>query len=82
MPLYRQEQMFAQASISVTRATLSQWLIKSAELLTPLVKLMEADINDYDIAYADETTVQVLSEKGRAPTQKIIHVALSWWPTG
>ncbi len=70
MPLYRQEQMFAQASISVTRATLSQWLIKSAELLTPLVKLMEADINDYDIAYADETTVQVLSEKGRAPTQK------------
>ncbi len=42
MPLYRQEQMFAQASISVTRATLSQWLIKSAELLTPLVKLMEA----------------------------------------
>lgn len=70
MPLYRQEAMFTSAGISVTRATLSNWLIKSADLLTPLVKLMEADINDYDIAYADETSLQVLKEKGRAPTQK------------
>jgi len=70
MPLYRQEAMFAQAGISVTRATLSNWLIKSADLLSPLVKLMEADINDYDIAYADETSLQVLKEKDRAPTQK------------
>lgn len=70
MPLYRQEAMFAQAGISVTRATLSNWLIKSADLLVPLIKLMEADINDYDIAYADETSLQVLKEKDRAPTQK------------
>ena len=70
MPLYRQEMMFTQAGISVTRATLSNWLIRSADLLSPLVKLMEADINDYDIAYADETTLQVLKEKNRAPTQK------------
>ena len=70
MPLYRQETMFTSAGISVTRATLSNWLIKSADLLAPLVKLMEADINDYDIAYADETSLQVLKEKDRAPTQK------------
>lgn len=70
MPLYRQEAMFTQVDISVTRATLSHWLIKSADLLTPLVKLMEADINDYDVAYADETSLQVLKEKNRAPTQK------------
>ena len=35
MPLYRQETMFTSAGISVTRATLSNWLIKSADLLTP-----------------------------------------------
>lgn len=70
MPLYRQEAMFAEANISVTRGTLSNWLIKSAELLTPLVKLMESDIHDYDIAYADETPLQVLKEKDRLPTQK------------
>ena len=70
MPLYRQEAMFAEANISVTRGTLSHWLIKSANLLTPLVKLMIADIHDYDIAYADETPLQVLKEKDRLPTQK------------
>jgi transposase len=70
MPLYRQEAMFKEANISVTRGTLSNWLIKSANILTPLVKLMEADIHDYDIAYADETGLQVLKEKDRLPTQK------------
>ena len=62
--------MFGEANISITRGTLSNWMIKSANLLTPLVKLMEADIHDYDIAYADETPLQVLKEKDRLPTQK------------
>ena len=70
MPLYRQEAMFAEANISVTRGTLSNWLIHSANLLAPLVKLMEADIHTYDIAFADETSLQVLKEKNRLPTQK------------
>lgn len=70
MPLYRQETLFDEAGISLTRGTLSNWVIKAAELLTPLVKLMEYDIQNYDIAYADETTLQVLKEKDRAPTQK------------
>ena len=70
MPLYRQEAMFAEAGISVTRGTLSKWLIQSANLLTPLVKLMEADIQSHDIAFADETSLQVLKEKDRLPTQK------------
>ena len=70
MPLYRQEAMFTAANISIKRATLSHWLIRSAKLLTPLVKLMEANIQDYDIAYADETPLQVLKEKGRLATQK------------
>lgn len=70
MPLYRQETMFDEAGIALTRGTLSNWMIKAADLLTPLVKLMEYDIQNYDIAYADETTLQVLKEKDRAPTQK------------
>ena len=70
MPLYRQETMFDEAGISLTRGTLSNWMIKAADLLTPLVKLMEDDIQNYDIAYADETTLQVLKEKDKLPTQK------------
>lgn len=70
MPLYRQEEMFHAAGVPLTRGTLSHWVIKASNLLTPLVKLMEDNIQTYDIAYADETTVQVLKEKGRLPTQK------------
>lgn len=70
MPLYRQEEMFHAAGVPITRGTLSHWVIKAADLLTPLVKLMEDNIQTYDIAYADETTLQVLKEKGRLPTQK------------
>ncbi len=69
-PLYRQEDMFKRAGLSVTRGTLSDWVIKSAQLLTPLVKLMEDIIQNHDIAYADETTLQVLKEKDRKATQK------------
>jgi transposase len=69
-PLYRQEDMFKRAGLSVTRGTLSDWVIKSAALLTPLIKLMEDIIRNYDIAYADETTLQVLKEKNRKATQK------------
>ena len=70
MPLYRQEAMFAEAGISITRGTLSNWMIKSSALLTPLVKLLTADILDYYIAYADETPLQVLKEKNRNAKQK------------
>ena len=70
MPLYRQEEMFHAAGVPLTRGTLGGWVIKAAHLLTPLVKLMEDTIQCYDIAYADETTLQVLKEKGRAPTRK------------
>jgi transposase len=70
MPLYRQEAMFDEAGLSLTRGTLGNWLVKSANLLEPLVKLMTADIQDYDIAFADETPLQVLKEKDRLPTQK------------
>ncbi|KTD21432.1 Putative transposase [Legionella israelensis] len=70
MPLYRQEAMFKEAGIPVTRATLCNWVVKAADLLTPLVKLMVAAIHDYDIAYADETPVQVLKQKNKPPTSK------------
>ena len=69
-PLYRQEDMFKRAGMPVARTTLSDWLIKSANLLTPLVKLLEDKIHNYDIAFADETNLQVLKEEGRLPTAK------------
>jgi transposase len=69
-PLYRQEEMFQSIGLSVTRATLSHWVIKAAKHLAPLVDVMTQHIREYDIAYADETVVQVLNEPGRKATAK------------
>ena len=70
LPLYRQEQMLTRIGIDIPRATLSLWVIKSAQLLEPLVKLMEETIQDYDVAWADETRLQVLKEPGRKAKTK------------
>lgn len=69
-PLYRQEDMFKRAGMPVTRSTLSRWLIKSADLLKPLVDLLQQSIIQHDIAFADETTLQVLNEDNRPSTSK------------
>ena len=65
MPLYRQELMLQSCGIDIPRATTSLWVIKCAELLKPLVNLMQDNILNHDVSYADETRVQVLKEKDR-----------------
>ncbi|MBU2524191.1 IS66 family transposase [Patescibacteria group bacterium] len=65
LPLYRQEQMLKALGADLTRNTLSLWVIKCSELLQPLVNLLQDEIYAYDIAYADESTLQVLKEKNK-----------------
>ena len=70
LPLYRQEKILQRVGIDISRSSLCHWVIRCGQLVEPLIKLMQSDINDYDIAYADETTVQVLKEPGRRAQQK------------
>ncbi|MBX9703336.1 MAG: IS66 family transposase, partial [Silvanigrellaceae bacterium] len=70
LPLYRQEHILQRVGVDIPRATLSHWVIKCAQLLSPLTKLLLAHIHDYDVAYADESTVQVLKEPGRSAETK------------
>ena len=56
--------------VDIARNTLSHWMIKISELLLPLYKLMQHTLTTYDIAYADETPVQVLKEPDRAAEAK------------
>ena len=62
LPLFRQEKILKRIGVDIPRATLCLWVIKCAELLLPLLKLMHDRILTYDIAYADETTLQVIKE--------------------
>jgi len=70
LPLYRQERAFKRIGVDIARATLSLWVIRCANLLAPLYKLLQANIQDYDVAFADETTFQVLKEPGRPAQSK------------
>lgn len=65
LPLYRQEKIFQRMGVDIVRNTLAHWVIKSAELLRPLYHCLRYEIAQYDIAFADETRVQVLKEADR-----------------
>ena len=66
MPLYRQEQQLERFGVSLSRQTLSNWMVQSAERwLLPLYDQMHNHLLKQDILHADETTLQVLNEPGR-----------------
>lgn len=69
-PLYRQESIWKRLEIDMPRSTLCQWILKTAELCEPLIKLLRLNILNNDYVQADETTVQVLAEKDRSNTAK------------
>ena len=62
LPLYRQESLFKQYGIELSRKTLSSWIIKSAELLKPVYEHLISLQREQNIIHADETPVKVISE--------------------
>ncbi|WP_168124081.1 IS66 family transposase, partial [Paenibacillus sp. HB172176] len=71
LPLYRQEQAFLRLGVELSRQTMANWLIAGSERwLTPLYDYMHAELLKRDIVQADETTLQVLREPGRAAQTK------------
>jgi len=70
LPLYRQEQSFARLGVTLSRQTLANWMLAGADWLEPLYDRLHEDLLRRDILQADETTLQVLQEPGRAATTK------------
>lgn len=70
LPYYRQQQIFSRASLTISRQNMSNWQIKSYEQLAPLMKLLDEELYRTDVLHMDETSVQVLKEPQRKPTQK------------
>ena len=72
LPLHRITNILAKRfGVKFTSTTLSQWMIKSNELLfKPLLAVMEKRLLQVDYLHADETTVQVLDEPERYAWQK------------
>lgn len=70
LPLYRQEYIFKRLFIDLCRQTMSVWMLKAGKSATPLINLMQDNVISYDVAFADETTTQVLKEPERRAQTK------------
>jgi len=61
VPLYRQEKIFNNMGLDVTRKNFSNWIIKAANILNPLYILLYKNIIKSDICHMDETPLRVIS---------------------
>ena len=67
LPLYRQEQEYKRNHINLSRQTMANWLIFTAEnWLEPVYKALKVQFIAGEVAHADETVVQVLQEDGKS----------------
>lgn len=62
LPLYRQEAMFKQHGIEISRQTMSDWIIKCASLFKPIYDRLHQILLEQRVIQADETTVNVVSD--------------------
>jgi transposase len=62
LPLYRQESMFRQYGIDLSRKTMAQWMIKSQLALQILYERMREILLQQSVIQADETTLKVIGE--------------------
>lgn len=71
VPLYRQEDIWKNLGIELSRATMANWVIYGAEnYLKPIADKLKESLLARDILHVDETTVQVLKEDGKKPETK------------
>ena len=60
LPLYRQEAMFKQHGIELSRKTMADWIIHCAELFKPLYDQLHQHLLQQPVIQADETTLKVV----------------------
>jgi transposase len=60
LPLYRQESLFKEYGIPLSRQTMSSWLLKCADLLKPLYDKLHQILLLQSVIQADETTLKVI----------------------
>jgi transposase len=70
LPLNRQEQIFWRHGADLSRKTLCDWVLQSADVLWPLVRLMKKEIVSGDIVNADDTIVPTQDPKNKGSTHR------------
>ena len=71
LPLYRQEQELHRRGLSISRQTMSNWIIYAYKhYFSSLFQALHQELLNSEILHADETTLTVLREDGRQARQK------------
>jgi len=68
LPLYRQVRILARQGVHVAQSSMCGWIMAAAELVAPLVLLMNKRIKRSKSIHTDETTVRV---QARGPSDKL-----------
>jgi transposase len=63
LPLYRQETMFRDIGLELSRQTMSSWMLRSAQLLEPLYMRLKEVLLSEPAIFADETPLKVIKAK-------------------
>ena len=63
LPLYRQETMFKQHGVEISRRTMSDWMMKCGALFKPLYQRLKEIQLLQPVIQADETTVNVINDE-------------------
>lgn len=73
LPLYRLEKIFARQDVHVAGSTMCAWMAASAQLVTPLYRLMIERVKQSKVIHTDDTRVPVQDEqvKGRCKSGRI-----------
>ena len=71
LPLYRLEQALSRLGVDLSRQSMANWMILGADRwLSQIYDRLHEHLLKLDVAHADETTLQVLHEDGRAANSK------------
>ena len=70
LPLYRLSGILNRYGIEISRQTLSDWVLKTAEQLDPIITQLQQQLLKGSVLHCDETTVQVLKEPDKAAQSK------------
>ena len=70
LPLYAMEGILQRNGVRVARNTLASWMVKSGELIQPLINLLQDELLATEYIRMDETPVQVLKEPGKKATSQ------------
>lgn len=63
VPLYRQEQVYEENEVFISRTTMANWMIKASDLyLKPYFNVLHDTLIKQHLLHADETPCQVIKD--------------------